>query len=252
MSEALRVRGLVKRFGGLLATDHADLTVLTGQCHALIGPNGAGKTTLIHQISGSLASDAGSVHLNGQDVTAWPMHRRVHAGLVRSYQITSVFQRLSVQDNLALALQPKAKGLWGWWSPARSDRARFEQAAHWAERVGLSAVLDQAVGALSHGQQRQLEVAMALATEPSVVLLDEPMAGMGPDESQRMLAWLQSIKGQVTLLLVEHDMDAVFALADTVSVLVAGRVMATGSPHEVRQNPEVKAAYLGDEWGEAA
>ncbi|MDP4621821.1 MAG: ABC transporter ATP-binding protein [Hydrogenophaga sp.] len=252
MSEALRVRGLVKRFGGLLATDHADLTVLTGQCHALIGPNGAGKTTLIHQISGSLASDAGSVCLNGQDVTAWPMHRRVRAGLVRSYQITSVFQRLSVQDNLALALQPKAEGLWGWWTPARADRARFEQAAQWAERVGLSAVLGQPVGALSHGQQRQLEVAMALATEPSVVLLDEPMAGMGPDESQRMLAWLQSIKGQVTLLLVEHDMDAVFALADTVSVLVAGRVMATGSPHEVRQNPEVKAAYLGDEWGEAA
>lgn len=252
MSEALRVRGLVKRFGGLLATDHADLTVWAGQCHALIGPNGAGKTTLIHQISGSLASDAGSVCLNGQDVTAWHMHRRVRAGLVRSYQITSVFQRLSVQDNLALALQAKAKGLWAWWSCAREDRARFEQAAQWAERVGLSAVLDRPAGALSHGQQRQLEVAMALATEPSVVLLDEPMAGMGPDESQRMLAWLQSIKGQVTLLLVEHDMDAVFALADTVSVLVAGRVMATGSPQEVRQNPEVKAAYLGDEWGDAA
>lgn len=252
MSEALRVRGLVKRFGGLLATDHADLTVWAGQCHALIGPNGAGKTTLIHQISGTLASDAGSVCLNGQDVTAWPMHRRVRAGLVRSYQITSVFQRLSVQDNLALALQAKAKGLWAWWSCAREDRARFEQAAQWAERVGLSAVLDRPAGALSHGQQRQLEVAMALATEPSVVLLDEPMAGMGPDESQRMLAWLQSIKGQVTLLLVEHDMDAVFALADTVSVLVAGRVMATGSPQEVRQNPEVKAAYLGDEWADAS
>ena len=252
MSEALRVRGLVKRFGGLLATDHADLTVLTGQCHALIGPNGAGKTTLIHQMSGSLGSDAGTVVLNGQDVTAWPMHLRVRAGLVRSYQITSVFQRLSVQDNLALSLQPKARGQWRWWAAAREDRARFEQAAQWAERVGLSAVLDRPAGALSHGQQRQLEVAMALATEPSVVLLDEPMAGMGPDESQRMLAWLRSIKGQVSMLLVEHDMDAVFALADTVSVLVAGRVMATGSPDEVRQNPAVKAAYLGDEWGEAA
>lgn len=252
MSEALRVRGLVKRFGGLLATDHADLTVLTGQCHALIGPNGAGKTTLIHQMSGSLGSDAGTVVLNGQDVTAWPMHLRVRAGLVRSYQITSVFQRLSVQDNLALALQPKARGQWRWWAAAREERARFEQAAQWAERVGLSAVLDRPAGALSHGQQRQLEVAMALATEPSVVLLDEPMAGMGPDESQRMLAWLRSIKGQVSMLLVEHDMDAVFALADTVSVLVAGRVMATGSPDEVRQNPAVKAAYLGDEWGEAA
>jgi branched-chain amino acid transport system ATP-binding protein len=252
MSEALRVRGLVKRFGGLLATDHADLTLVAGQCHALIGPNGAGKTTLIHQMSGSLPSDAGSVVLNGQDVTTWPMHRRVRAGLVRSYQITSVFQRLSVQDNLALALQPKAEGLWRWWSAAREDRARLEQAAQWAERVGLSANLDRPAGALSHGQQRQLEVAMALATDPSVVLLDEPMAGMGPDESQRMLAWLESIKGQVTLLLVEHDMDAVFALADTVSVLVAGRVMATGSPDEVRRHPAVKAAYLGDEWGGAA
>lgn len=252
MSEALRVRGLVKRFGGVLATDHADLTVLSGQCHALIGPNGAGKTTLIHQMSGSLASDAGTVVLNGQDVTTWPMHRRVRAGLVRSYQITSVFQRLSVQDNLALALQSQGSALWRWWTPASVDRARFEQAAQWAERVGLSTVLDQAVGALSHGQQRQLEVAMALATGPTVVLLDEPMAGMGPDESQRMLAWLQSIKGQVTLLLVEHDMDAVFALADTVSVLVAGRVLATGTPDEVRQNSEVKAAYLGDEWGDAA
>jgi branched-chain amino acid transport system ATP-binding protein len=151
-----------------------------------------------------------------------------------------------------LALQTKAGGLWRWWAPASADQARFDQAAAWAERVGLSNWLDRPAHTLSHGQQRQLEVAMALATEPTVVLLDEPMAGMGPDESQRMLAWLRSIKGQVSMLLVEHDMDAVFALADTVSVLVAGRVMATGSPDEVRQNPAVKAAYLGDEWGEAA
>jgi branched-chain amino acid transport system ATP-binding protein len=252
MSAVLRVQGLVKRFGGVLATDHADLAVQAGECHALIGPNGAGKTTLIHQLSGSFSSDAGRVFLQGQDISHWSMHRRVRAGLVRSYQITSVFQRLSVQDNLALALQPKARGQWRWWAATREERARFEQAAQWAERVGLSAVLDRPAGALSHGQQRQLEVAMALATEPSVVLLDEPMAGMGPDESQRMLAWLRSIKGQVSMLLVEHDMDAVFALADTVSVLVAGRVMATGSPDEVRQNPAVKAAYLGDEWGDAA
>ncbi len=252
MTEALRVRGLVKRFGGVLATDHADLTVVQGQCHAVIGPNGAGKTTLIHQLSGSLASDAGSVVLNGQDITHWPMHRRVQAGLARSYQITSVFERLTVIDNLALALQVRSGGLWRWWSLARDDHARFEQAAQWAERLGLSAFLDHTVGALSHGQQRQLEVAMALATEPSVVLLDEPMAGMGADESQAMLHWLRSIKGQVTLLLVEHDMDAVFALADTVSVLVSGRVLVTGTPAEVRQDPEVKAAYLGDEWGSSA
>lgn len=252
MTEALRVRGLVKRFGGVLATDHADLTVTQGQCHAVIGPNGAGKTTLIHQLSGSLASDAGSVVLNGQDITHWPMHRRVQAGLARSYQITSVFERLTVQDNLALALQARLGGLWRWWASARDDRARFEQAAQWAERLGLSAFLGHTAGALSHGQQRQLEVAMALATEPSVVLLDEPMAGMGADESQAMLRWLQSIKGQVTLLLVEHDMDTVFALADTVSVLVSGRVLVTGTPAEVRQDPVVKAAYLGDEWGGSA
>ena len=252
MTEALCVRGLVKRFGGVLATDHADLTVIQGQCHAVIGPNGAGKTTLIHQLSGSLASDAGSVVLNGQDITHWPIHRRVQAGLARSYQITSVFERLTVQDNLALALQARSGGLWRWWASARDDRARFGQAAQWSERLGLSAFLDHTAGALSHGQQRQLEVAMALATEPSVVLLDEPMAGMGADESQAMLRWLQSIKGQVTLLLVEHDMDAVFALADTVSVLVSGRVLVTGTPAEVRQDPEVKAAYLGDEWGGSA
>ncbi|MFM2074684.1 MAG: hypothetical protein RJB34_989 [Pseudomonadota bacterium] len=252
MSEAMRVRGLVKRFGGVLATDGVDLTLTTGQCHALIGPNGAGKTTLIHQLAGSLPSDAGTVALQGQDITHWPMHRRVRAGLVRSYQITSVFGRLTVQDNLALALQARMGGLWRWWAPARADQARFEQAAQWAERLGLSDMLDRQAGALSHGQQRQLEVAMALATEPRVVLLDEPMAGMGPDESQRMLTWLQTLKGSVTLLLVEHDMDAVFALADTVSVLVAGRVLTTGSPHAVRQHPAVKAAYLGDEWGAAA
>lgn len=249
MSAVLRVQGLVKRFGGVLATDHADLTVQAGECHALIGPNGAGKTTLIHQLSGSLASDEGRVFLQGQDISHWPIHRRVRAGLVRSYQITSVFQRLSVQDNLALALQAKAGGLWRWWAPARADQARFDQAAAWAERVGVSQWLDRPAHALSHGQQRQLEVAMALATEPTVVLLDEPMAGMGPDESQRMLAWLRSIKGQVSMLLVEHDMDAVFALADTVSVLVAGRVIASGTPDEVRDNPAVKAAYLGEEWG---
>lgn len=252
MTEALQVRGLVKRFGGVLATDHVDLTVIQGQCHAVIGPNGAGKTTLIHQLSGTLASDSGSVVLNGQDITHWPMHRRVQAGLARSYQITSVFERLTVQDNLALALQARSGGLWRWWASAREDRTRFEQAVQWADRLGLRAFLDHTVGALSHGQQRQLEVAMALATEPTVVLLDEPMAGMGPDESQAMLRWLQSIKGQVTLLLVEHDMDAVFALADTVSVLVSGRVLVTGTPAEVRQDPEVKAAYLGDEWGSSA
>lgn len=252
MSTVLSVHGLVKRFGGVLATDHANLAVQAGECHALIGPNGAGKTTLIHQLSGGLASDAGRVCLLRQDISHWPMHRRVHAGLVRSYQITSVFQRLSVQDNLALALQAKAGGLWRWWARARDDQARFVQAAAWAEHVGLSEWLDRPAYALSHGQQRQLEVAMALATEPTVVLLDEPMAGMGPDESQRMLAWLRSIKGQVSMLLVEHDMDAVFALADTVSVLVAGRVMASGRPDEMRHNPAVKAAYLGEEWGVGA
>jgi branched-chain amino acid transport system ATP-binding protein len=243
----LHVDGLVKRFGGLAATDGATLEVRAGEVHALIGPNGAGKTTLIHQIAGSLAPDAGRIVFDGADVTALPMHRRVHAGLARSYQITNVFGRLPVLDNLGLAVQARSGGNLGFWRPARSERARYDEAAALAERVGLSARLGRLANELSHGEQRQLEVGLALATNPKLLLLDEPMAGMGPDETARLLALLQSLRGGLTLLLVEHDMDVVFQLADRISTLVSGRVIACGTPDEIRAHPDVRRAYLGDE-----
>jgi branched-chain amino acid transport system ATP-binding protein len=243
----LHVDGLVKRFGGLAATDGASLDVRAGEVHALIGPNGAGKTTLIHQIAGSLAPDAGRIVFDGADVTALPMAKRVHAGLARSYQITNVFGRLPVLDNLALAVQARSGGSLRFWRPARSERARYDEAAAVAERVGLADKLGRLANELSHGEQRQLEVGLALATNPKLLLLDEPMAGMGPDETARLLALLQSLRGGLTLVLVEHDMDVVFQLADRISTLVSGRVIACGTPDEIRAHPDVRRAYLGDE-----
>ncbi len=247
----LRTEQLVRRFGGLLATDHAELSVLEGEVHALIGPNGAGKTTLIHQLSGTLAPTSGHIHFDGEDVTGLPMHARVWRGLVRSYQITSVFPRLPVLDNLALAVQARTGGARGLWRPARAERGRYAEAQAVAQRVGLGEQSSQLAGALSHGQQRQLEVGLALALRPRLLLLDEPMAGMGPEESERMVGLLQALRCEVTLLLVEHDMDAVFRLADRISALVSGRVIATGTPQEIRQHPDVRRAYLGDELEEA-
>ncbi len=243
----LRIDHLVKRFGGLAATDDASLSVHPGEIHALIGPNGAGKTTLIHQLSGALEPTSGHIYFEEQSITQMPMHARVHLGLVRSYQITSVFKRLSVEDNLALAVQAKSGSSLRFWQPARNDRARYDAAAAVAERVGLGAQLHQLAGNLSHGEQRQLEVGLALALKPRLLLLDEPMAGMGPDESERMVALLQSLRSETTLLLVEHDMDAVFRLADRISTLVFDRVTATGTPDEIREHPEVRRAYLGDD-----
>jgi branched-chain amino acid transport system ATP-binding protein len=243
---------LVKRFGGLAATDGASLTVQAGETHALIGPNGAGKTTLIHQLSGALAPTSGSIWFGGQAITGLPMHARARLGLVRSYQITSVFKRLSVCDNLALAVQAQDGSSLRFWRPARRERARYEAAAAVGERVGLGTQLHRLAGALSHGEQRQLEVGLALALRPRLLLLDEPMAGMGPEESERMVELLQGLRGQASLLLVEHDMDAVFRLADRISVLVSGRVIATGTPAQIRENAEVQRAYLGDEAGVAA
>ena len=243
----LRVEHLVKRFGGLAATDDANLTVNTGEIHALIGPNGAGKTTLIHQLSGTLDPTSGHIYFEQQDITQLPMHARVHLGLVRSYQITSVFKRLSVEDNLALAVQSKSGSSLRFWQPARRDHARYSAAAAVAERVGLGPQLQRLAGNLSHGEQRQLEVGLALALQPRLLLLDEPMAGMGPDESERMVALLQSLRSETTMLLVEHDMDAVFRLADRISTLVFGRVIATGTPDEIREHPDVRRAYLGDD-----
>ena len=243
----LDVRNLVKRFGGLVATNQASLQVEQGELHALIGPNGAGKTTLIQQLSGALSPTSGQILFDGADITAWPMSRRVHAGLVRSYQITSIFKRLSVLDNLALAMLSRSGGCMGFWRPARAERGRFDAAAEVARRVGLAAGLDKLAGNLSHGEQRQLEVGMVLALRPRLMLLDEPMAGMGPDESERMVTLLQSLRGETTILLVEHDMDAVFRLADTISVLVFGKVIASGHAQSIRDNAEVRKAYLGDE-----
>ncbi len=243
----LHVDSLVKRFGGLAATDHASLQVKRGEIHALIGPNGAGKTTLIHQISGALPPDEGRIVFDGADITHTAMHQRAQLGLVRSYQITSVFARLTVQDNLGLALQAVQGSSFRFWHAARGEQARYARVAEVAERVGLHAQLMQPVGALSHGEQRQLEVGLALASSPKLMLLDEPMAGMGPDESERMVQLLQSLRGDTTLLLVEHDMDAVFRLADTLSVLVSGQVIACGTAEHIKNDAAVKRAYLGDE-----
>ena len=242
----LHVEGLVKRFGGLMATDHAHLEVRCGELHALIGPNGAGKTTLIHQIAGSLTPDAGRIVLDGHDITHLPMHQRVRLGLARSFQITNVFPQFSVLDNLALAVAAR-DGAMRFWHPARKEAQRMEMAAAVALQVSLASHLDTRAGALSHGQQRQLELGLALATQPKLLLLDEPMAGMGAEESQAMVELLQTLRKSCTILLVEHDMDAVFQLADTISTLVAGKVIASGTPDFIRQHPEVLRAYLGDE-----
>ena len=242
----LCVECLTKSFGGLVALDHTSLSVQAGEIHALIGPNGAGKTTLIHHISGAMHADAGRIVFDGHDVTQLPLHQRARQGLVRSYQITSVFPHLSVQDNLALAILATQRSGLGFWRRASTDRARFSQADAMAERIGLSDHRMRAAGALSHGAQRQLEVGLVLCTNPKLMLLDEPMAGMGPDESQRMVKLLKSLRGSTTIVLVEHDMDAVFRLADTISVLVSGRVVASGNADQIKNDVAVQHAYLGD------
>lgn len=244
----LHIEKLVKRFGGLTATDRADLSVAEGKIHALIGPNGAGKTTLIAQISGAMPSDSGRIVFAGHDITKMPMDERARLGLVRSYQITSIFGRLSVLDNIALAVQAIEGSSFRFWSSARSEKERYEKAQAVAQRVGLGTRLTHLAQALSHGEQRQLEVGLALASRPQLLLLDEPMAGMGPEETERMVGLLDSLRGETTVVLVEHDMDAVFKLADTISVLVFGKVIATGNAQEIKDNPSVKVAYLGDEF----
>jgi len=243
----LELRGLTKRFGGLVAVDHVNLAVKDGEIHALIGPNGAGKTTIVAQVSGSLDADAGEILFLGSDLTRLPQHARVKAGIARSYQITSIFRRFSVLDNLALAVQARSGSSLSFWRPVAEEKALFDEARAIADEVGLSRRLDLLAGNLAHGEQRALEVGLALATRPKLVLLDEPMAGMGPEESQRIIALIERIRARVTVLLVEHDMDAVFRLAERISVLVSGRVIASGAPQEIRANAEVRRAYLGDE-----
>ncbi len=248
MAEALlRADGLIKRFGGLVATDDVSLDVLQGEVHALIGPNGAGKTTLIAQLSGSLASDGGSLAFAGRDISALAQHQRVRRGLARSYQITSIFKKFSVLDNVALAVQARSGSSMSFWRPLAVEAEMFDEARELVARVGLSGREDATAGNLAHGEQRQLEVGLALATQPRLLLLDEPMAGMGPEESARIIELIEKVREEVTVLLVEHDMDAVFRLADRISVLVNGRLIATGEPEAIRVNAEVKKAYLGDE-----
>jgi len=243
----LHVRGLTKTFGALRATDGVDFDVAEGETHAVIGPNGAGKTTFISQLAGNLRPDAGTVRFAGADITALPAPKRARLGLARSFQITSVYPEFSALDNVALAVQAHSGHSFRFWRPARADASLVEPAERVLDEVGLLPRKNVLAGNLAHGEQRQLEVAMALATGPRLLLLDEPMAGMGTEESQRMIALLQKLKKQKTIILVEHDMDAVFRLADRISVLVYGRVIATDVPERIKLNEEVRRAYLGED-----
>jgi branched-chain amino acid transport system ATP-binding protein len=245
----LRVEGLYKHFGGVVATDRVHLSVSSGEIHALIGPNGAGKTTLIHQLSGALQPDGGRILLDGRDVTRVSLHQRVQLGIARSYQVTSIFRGASVLHNLALAVLARRGSSLRFWRPLAQEASLFEEARALAGEVGLTGRESVVAGTLAHGEQRQLEVGLALATRARLVLLDEPLAGLGPEESQRVVALIGGLKAMMAVLLVEHDMDAVFRLADRISVLDSGRIIATGTPQAIRDDAEVKRAYLGDEVG---
>ena len=246
MPDLLQVESLSKRFGGIVATDDLSIAIPEGQLHAVIGPNGAGKTTLIAQLSGELTPDSGRIQFDGSDLTTLSTPMRSALGLARSFQITSLFLDLSVLDNVALAVQAHAGHSFHFWRDARREPELRDPARARLARVGLTARENLPASALSHGERRQLELAMALASKPRMLLLDEPMAGLGPEESARMVAMLRELKKEVTILLVEHDMEAVFALADRVSVLVYGRIIATGAPEAVRANAQVRQAYLGE------
>ena len=241
----LRVQGLQKRFGGVTATDDVSLDVLPGETHAIIGPNGAGKTTLIAQLSGQLAPDSGTVMFNGRNITNLAAHMRAHVGIARSFQITSVFMDMTVLDNVVLAVMAHQGHSVRLWRPVSKEAALHEAARKFLAIVNLEDRADGKAAMLSHGERRQLEMAMALAGEPQLMLLDEPMAGMGTEESARMVAILKGLTDQ-TILLIEHDMDAVFALADRISVLVYGCVIATDTPDAIRANEDVRRAYLGE------
>ena len=243
----LQIEDLSRRFGGIIASDQITFSIPEGELHAVIGPNGAGKTTLIGQLTGEIIPDGGRILFAGREITALPVYRRSALGLARSFQITSLFRDFTALDNAALAVQAHAGSSFRLWRNARRDPRLSEPARDALERVGLLDRQDIMVSELSHGEQRQLEIAMALATRPRMLLLDEPMAGMGPEESARMVSTLQVLKRTFTILLVEHDMEAVFALADRITVLVYGRVIASGTPGEIRADPEVRKAYLGEQ-----
>jgi branched-chain amino acid transport system ATP-binding protein len=243
----LRIEGLTKNFGGLRVTDDVTLEVRPGELHAVIGPNGAGKTTLINQISGLLAPDAGKIVFSGEDVTALPINKRAERGLARSFQITSILPGFSVLENVALAVQARRGSSFSFFGRAADEEALNMPAYAALLQAGLAERAHAPAGELSHGEKRALELAIALAMEPKLLLLDEPMAGTGRDEGERIVAVLRSLKGRFPMVLVEHDMHAVFALADRISVLIYGRILASGTPAEVRADSQVITAYLGDE-----
>ena len=243
----LRVENLVRRFGGILATDKLSLDVVPGELHAIIGPNGAGKTTLISQLTGQLLPNSGTIRFAGRDITRLPAYRRSRLGLARSFQITSLLPDFTASDNVAMAAQALDGHSFRFWGNARKEKGLRAAALSALTRVGLAHRADSVVSELSHGEQRELELAVALATRPQLLLLDEPMAGLGATESARMVTLLGELRHEVTIVLVEHDMNAVFALADRITVLVYGRVIASGLPDAIRSNEEVKRAYLGDQ-----
>ena len=247
MAEALlSVIGLHKHFGGVIATDDVNLDVEAGQIHAIIGPNGAGKTTLIAQLSGQIRPDSGEIEFGGRSIVADSVAQRARQGLARSFQITSVVMPMTLLDNVMLAVQGNSGHSYRFWAPARDEIALRDAAMASLATVGLDARAQQVAATVSHGEQRQLEVAMALAMRPRMLLLDEPMAGMGAEEGTKMVEILRRLRGELTILLVEHDMDAVFRLADRLSVLVNGHIIATDSVEQIRANSEVQKAYLGD------
>ena len=242
----LRAEHVSRHFGGLVAVDDVSLTLVRNEVHAVIGTNGAGKSTLVNVLAGELPPSRGRVHLLGRDVTRWPQPRRARAGLGRSYQRTTIFPRASVFENCRLAAQAHAQHPLDWWTDAHACGESCHVAERVIEQAGLAAQAARVAGTLSHGQKRQLEIAMCLATAPSVLLLDEPLAGMGPEETERMLQLLVTLKPAHAILLVEHDMDAVFRIADHITVMVNGAVLASGDPAAIRENRDVQSAYLGE------
>jgi len=242
----LEVEGLTKRFGGVVAADDISLTLSAGELHAIIGPNGAGNSTLIGQLSGEVTPDSGCIRFDGREITNLPVYRRSQLGLARSFQVTTLFSDFTALDNVALSVQAHGGHSFRFWRNARREAELREPAEAALAQVGLAQRAATLVADLSHGERRQLEIAMALAAQPRMLLLDEPMAGMGPEESARLVAKLRDLKGAITVILIEHDIDAVFALADRISVLVYGRIIASGDPGTIRADAGVRQAYLGE------
>lgn len=247
MTTGLHTQSLLKRYGGLVVTDNVSFDVRPGEIHAVIGPNGAGKTTLIHQLAGEIRSDSGIIWLGDKDITKIPMHERARLGLLRSYQITSIFEEFTVLENATLAHIGARGSGYGFWKAMMGNHEAVTAARVGLNLARLSGRENVPAIELGYGERRQLELAMALASEPRFMLLDEPMAGMSSDESAAVIELLRSLKGKYTILLIEHDMDAVFALADRITVMVSGRAAFCGTPAEIRSMPEVRAIYLGDE-----